>query len=80
MLREWKPVETYVEVTYVKLMKATSSNIIALEYKTEPTKMDIFHFHFIFSFIESCVFLTRKYFFEKYLTSSNIVRIDLLLV
>lgn len=55
-------------------MKAASSNIIAAEWKIETTKMSIFHLHFIFSFIESCVFLTRKDFMEKYLMGANIVR------
>lgn len=73
MIREWKPVERYSGVKYFRLMKATS-NIIAVEWKIETTKMNIFHFHFIFSSIESCVFLTRKDFVEKYLTGSNIVR------
>lgn len=40
-------------------MKATS-NITAVEWKTESTKTNIFHFQFIFSFIESCVFSDSK--------------------
>lgn len=75
MISERKPVERYRKAKYFKFMKATSSNIIAVKWKTETTKMNIFHFHFIFSFLESCVFLKIKGFIEKYLTRSNIVRI-----
>lgn len=60
MTRELKPIERYRKVKYFKLMKATSSNIIAVEWKTETTKMNIFHFQFIFSFNEGCVFSGSK--------------------
>lgn len=55
-------------------MKANLSNIIATKWKIEIIIIIIFHFTFIFSFIKSCVFLTRKDLVEKYLTGPIIVR------